>query len=220
MPVEHAEWNMTPQTVNASYAAVRNEIVFPAAILQPPLFDASADDAVNYGAIGAVIGHEISHGFDDEGSQSDGDGNLRDWWSVEDRARFNTKAAALVAQYGAYSPLAGYRVNGELTLGENIADNAGLLIAYKAYQLSLDGQPAPVMDGWSGAQRFYLGFARLWRRKDRDAHALNQLNTDPHAPAQFRTNGTLRNQDGFHAAFDVKQGDPMYLAPSARINLW
>ena len=162
---------MTPQTVNAYYNPSMNEIVFPAAILQPPFFDADADDAVNYGGIGAVIGHEISHGFDDQGSQYDGDGNLRNWWTADDREHFEAKTAALVAQYDAYSPLPGYHVNGELTLGENIADNSGLPIAYKAYQLSLDGKPAPVIDGLTGDQRFFLGFAQVWRDKVREPPA-------------------------------------------------
>jgi predicted metalloendopeptidase len=219
-PVDHDEWHMTPQTINAYYNANLNEIVFPAAILQPPFFDAQADDAVNYGAIGAVIGHEISHGFDDKGSQYDGDGNLRDWWSKDDRANFKAKADALVAQYEGYSPLPGYHVNGALTLGENIADNSGLAIAYKAYKLSLGGQPAPVIDGLTGDQRFFMGFGQVWRSKMREEQQIVQIKTDPHSPGQFRANGTVTNQPGFYDAFGVKPGDKMYLAPEQRVIIW
>jgi predicted metalloendopeptidase len=219
-PIDRDEWGMTPQTVNAYYNPELNEIVFPAAILQPPFFDASADDAVNYGAIGAVIGHEISHGFDDQGAQYDGDGNLRDWWSKRDHSNFKAKTQMLVKQYGAFSPVKGYKVNGELTLGENIADNSGLAIAYKAYKLSLGGKPAPVIDGFSGAQRFYQGWAQAWRAKARDAALIRQVTTDPHSPEEFRANGTLRNQPGFYDAFGVKKGDKMYLAPKERVIIW
>jgi len=219
-PVDRDEWGMTPQTVNAYYNPELNEIVFPAAILQPPFFNAKADDAVNYGGIGAVIGHEISHGFDDQGSQYDEVGNLRDWWTKEDHAKFAVKTKALVAQYGAYSPVPGYQVNGELTLGENIADNSGLTIAYKAYQLSLAGKTGPVIDGMTGNQRFYLGWAQVWRSKVREAQAIVYIKTDPHSPPQFRGNGTLANQPGFYSAFDVKPGDKMYLAPEQRVIMW
>jgi predicted metalloendopeptidase len=219
-PIDRTEWGMTPQTVNAYYNATMNEIVFPAAILQPPFFDAAADDAVNYGAIGAVIGHEISHGFDDKGSQSDGDGNLRDWWTAADRARFAAKAAMLVQQYDSYSPLPGYHVNGALTLGENIADNSGVAIAYKAYHLALDGKTAPVLDGLSGDQRFFMGFGQVWRSKMRPAQQILQLKSDSHAPGQFRANGTMKNQPAFYDAFDIKPGDPMYLAPAQRVLMW
>jgi putative endopeptidase len=219
-PVDREEWGMTPQTVNAYYRPTANEIVFPAAILQPPFFNAAADDAVNYGAIGAVIGHEISHGFDDKGSQYDGDGNLRDWWTPDDRAKFKVKADALTRQYDAYSPLPGYNVNGALTLGENIADNSGLAIAYKAYKLSLQGQPAPVIDGLTGEQRFYMGFGQVWRSKMREAQQIKQVKTDPHSPGQFRANGTVVNQPGFYDAFGVKEGDKMYVAPEKRIIIW
>ena len=219
-PVDRKEWGMSPQTVNAYYSPRQNEIVFPAAILQPPFFNAAADDAVNYGGIGAVIGHEISHGFDDSGSQSDGDGNLRDWWTKEDKANFNQLTAALVKQYNAYSPLDGYYVNGALTLGENIADNSGLAIAYKAYQLSLGGKPAPVIDGYTGAQRFYIGWAQVWRGKARDAETIRLLNIDPHSPAAARGNVPLTNQPEFYKAFDVKEGDAMYLSPEQRITIW
>ncbi len=219
-PVDREEWGMTPQTINAYYNATMNEIVFPAAILQPPFFDAKADDAVNYGAIGAVIGHEISHGFDDKGSQSDGDGNLRDWWTKEDRANFKAKADALTKQYDGYSPIKGYNVNGSLTLGENIADNSGVSIAYKAYKLSLGGKEAPVIDGLTGDQRFYMGFAQVWRSKTRDAQQIVLIKTDPHSPGQFRANGTMVNQPGFYEAFGVKPGDKMYVAPEQRVIIW
>ncbi|WP_296001952.1 M13 family metallopeptidase [Rugamonas sp.] len=219
-PIDREEWGMTPQTVNAYYSSTMNEIVFPAAILQPPFFDAGADDAVNYGAIGAVIGHEISHGFDDKGSQSDGDGNLRDWWSAQDRANFKAKTDALSRQYDGYSPIQGYHVNGALTLGENIADNSGLAIAYQAYHLSLHGRQAPVIDGLSGDQRFYLGFAQVWRSKTREAQQIVYLKTDPHSPGQFRANGTVVNQPGWYEAFGVKPGDRMYVAPEQRVIIW
>ncbi|GGZ08711.1 M13 family metallopeptidase [Pseudoduganella plicata] len=219
-PIDKTEWGMTPQTVNAYYRSTANEIVFPAAILQPPFFDARADDAVNYGAIGAVIGHEISHGFDDSGSQSDGDGNLRDWWTAQDRANFKAKTDALVKQYDAYSPLPGYNVNGRLTLGENIADNSGLAIAYKAYKLSLNGQPAPTIDNLTGEQRFYMGFGQVWRSKMREAQQIVQVKTDPHSPGQFRANGTVVNQPGFYEAFGVKAGDKLYVKPEERVLIW
>ncbi|PUA20494.1 M13 family metallopeptidase [Glaciimonas sp. PCH181] len=219
-PVDRDEWGMTPQTVNAYYNPELNEVVFPAAILQPPFFNAQADDAVNYGGIGAVIGHEISHGFDDQGSQYDEVGNLRDWWTKDDHEKFAVKTKALVAQYSAYSPVAGYKVNGELTLGENIADNSGLTIAYKAYQLSLAGKTAPLIDGMTGNQRFYLGWAQVWRSKVREAQAIVYVKTDPHSPPQFRGNGTLANQPGFYSAFDVKPGDKMYLPPAQRVIMW
>ncbi|QGZ40545.1 putative metalloendopeptidase [Pseudoduganella flava] len=219
-PIDRTEWGMTPQTVNAYYRSTTNEIVFPAAILQPPFFDAKADDAVNYGAIGAVIGHEISHGFDDSGSQSDGDGNLRNWWTDQDRANFKAKTDRLVAQYDSYSPLPGYHVNGKLTLGENIADNSGLAIAYKAYKIALNGQPAPVIDGLTGEQRFYMGFGQVWRSKMRESQQIVQVKTDPHSPGQFRANGTVVNQPGFYEAFGVKEGDKLYLKPEERVIIW
>ena len=219
-PIDRDEWGMTPQTINAYYNPEMNEIVFPAAILQPPFFDADADDAVNYGAIGAVIGHEISHGFDDQGAQYDGDGNLRDWWSKADHKNFSAKTKMLVKQYNAFSPVKGYFVNGELTLGENIADNSGAAIAYKAYLISLGGKPAPVIDGLTGEQRFYMGFGQVWRSKIRDAQQIVYLKADPHSPDQFRANGTVRNQPGFYNAFGVKPGDKMYLAPKDRVIMW
>ncbi|MFK3739380.1 M13 family metallopeptidase [Massilia sp. TN1-12] len=219
-PIDREEWGMTPQTINAYYNPEMNEIVFPAAILQPPFFDANADDAVNYGGIGAVIGHEISHGFDDQGAQYDGDGNLRDWWTASDHKNFKAKTEMLVAQYNAFEPIPGYHVNGELTLGENIADNSGLAIAYKAYKISLKGKPAPVIDGLTGEQRLYMGWAQVWRTKMREAQQIVQVKTDPHSPGQFRANGTLKNQPGFYDAFKVKQGDKMYLAPKDRVIIW
>lgn len=219
-PIDRDEWGMTPQTINAYYNPEMNEIVFPAAILQPPFFDANADDAVNYGGIGAVIGHEISHGFDDQGAQYDGDGNLRDWWTASDHKNFKAKTNMLVAQYNAFEPLPGYHVNGELTLGENIADNSGLAIAAKAYQISLNGKKAPVINGLSGEQRLYMGWAQVWRMKMREQQQIVQVKTDPHSPGQYRANGTLKNQPGFYQAFKVKQGDKMYLAPKERVIIW
>jgi len=219
-PVDRNEWFMTPQTVNAYYNPVMNEIVFPAAILQPPFFDAAADDAVNYGGIVAVIGHEVSHGFDDKGSQYDADGNLRDWFTAEDHARFSAKTRALVAQYDAYEPVPGYRVNGELTLGENIGDNSGLALAFKAYQLALAGQPAPLIDGLTGEQRFYLGWAQVWRGKVREDQAIERIKVDPHAPPAVRGTAPLVNQAGFYAAYDLKPGDRMYLPPEQRVTIW
>ncbi|MEP7101615.1 MAG: M13 family metallopeptidase, partial [Burkholderiales bacterium] len=220
-PIDRDEWGMAPQTVNAYYDASLNEIVFPAAYLQAPNFDAAADDAVNYGAIGAVIGHEISHGFDDQGSQYDGDGNLRDWWTEQDKANFAAKTKALVAQYNAFVAVApDYHVNGELTLGENIADNSGLAIAYKAYQRSLGGKPAPVIDGLSGDERFFFGFAQAWRSKVRPDALLAQIKSDPHSPDEFRVIGTVRNHPGFYSTFGVKPGDKMYLAPTDRVTIW
>ena len=219
-PIDRAEWHMTPQTVNAYYNPGMNEIVFPAAILQPPFFDAAADDAVNYGGIVAVIGHEVSHGFDDTGSQYDAEGNLRDWFTPADHAKFAAKTKALVTQYQAYQPLGGYHVNGELTLGENIADNSGLAIAYKAYQLALAGRTSPVIDGFTGEQRFYLGWVQVWRAKVRDDEAVQRIKTDPHAPPAVRGTAPLVNQTGFYAAFGIKPGDRMYLPPEQRISVW
>ncbi len=219
-PVDRREWGMTPQTVDAYYEPTLNEIVFPAAILQPPFFDMAADDAVNYGAIGAVIGHEISHGFDDEGSQYDGDGRLRDWWTADDRQAFTAITEKLAAQYDAYEPVAGKHVNGYLTLGENIADMSGLQIAYKAYELSLNGRKSPVIDGLTGEQRFFLGYAQAWRNKQREATVLRQITSDPHSPPRFRADGAAINNDGFHEAFGTKPGDGMYKAPADRIRLW
>jgi putative endopeptidase len=219
-PVDKKEWGMTPQTVNAYYNPLANEIVFPAAILQPPFFDAAADDAVNYGAIGAVIGHEISHGFDDQGSQFDADGALRNWWTDADRAAFNKLGEQLVAQYAQYEPVPGKKLNGKLTLGENIADLSGLQIAYKAYIKSLGGKPAPVIDGLTGEQRFFLGWSQAWREKVRESRALQLLTTDPHSPPEFRANGAAVNHDGFHEAFGTKSGDKMFKPTEQRIRIW
>jgi predicted metalloendopeptidase len=219
-PIDRDEWGMTPQTVNAYYNPELNEIVFPAAILQPPFFNAAADDAVNYGGIGAVIGHEISHGFDDQGSQYDGDGNLRDWWTAADHQKFAEKTKALVAQYSAQSPLPGYPVNGELTLGENIADNSGMAIAYKAYRLSLHGQDAAVIDALTGDQRFFMGWAQVWRGKARDNEAIRRIKVDPHSPAVVRGSVPLKNQPAFFEAFDIKPGDKMYAPPEQRVIIW
>ena len=219
-PVDREEWGMTPQTVNAYYSSRLNEIVFPAAILQPPFFNVAADDAVNYGGIVAVIGHEIGHGFDDSGSQSDAVGNLRNWWTTDDREKFSAKTKALVAQYSAYSPLPGYNVNGALTLGENIGDNSGLAVAYKAYRLSLGGKTSPVIDGFTGEQRVFLGWAQVWRGKARDDSTIVLLKTDSHSPSEVRGNATLKNQPGFYEAFSVKAGDKMYLPPEQRVTIW
>ena len=219
-PVDRDEWVMTPQTVNAYYEPTLNEIVFPAAQLQPPYFDAGADAAANYGNIGFVIGHELSHAFDDEGSQFDGSGNLRDWWTRADHARFAARTDALVAQYDAIAPLPDARVNGRLTLGENIADTVGLTIAWKAYQASLHGVDAPVINGLTGPQRFFISYAQSWLGVTREAELRQRLKTDPHAPLAVRTNQTVRNQDAFFAAFGVQPGDPMWLAPDQRVHLW
>lgn len=219
-PVDRREWLMTPQTVNAYYNPTLNEIVFPAAILQPPFYNTKADDAVNYGAIGAVIGHEISHGFDDQGSQFDGDGKLRNWWTDDDRKAFDAIGNKLVAQYEGYEPIAGKHLNGKLTLGENIADLSGLQIAYKAYLRSLGGKPAPVIDGYTGEQRFFMGWSQAWREKARDERKLQLLTIDPHSPPEFRANGAAVNHDGFHEAFKTKPGDKMFKSSEDRIRIW
>lgn len=222
-PVDRDEWFMTPQTVNAYYNPGMNEIVFPAAILQPPFFDAQADDAANYGGIGAVIGHEIGHGFDDQGAKYDGDGNLVDWWTDEDRNEFAVRAKALIEQYDAYTPRAldsGNHVNGAFTIGENIGDLGGLSIALLAYQLSLNGEAAPVIDGLTGVQRVFFGWAQVWRTKSRDAEAIRRLATDPHSPPEFRCNGVLRNVEAFYQAFDVAEGDALFLDPQHRVRIW
>lgn len=219
-PVDRTEWGMSPQTVNAYYNPSLNEIVFPAAILQPPFFDANADDAVNYGGIGAVIGHEISHGFDDQGSKYDATGELKNWWTADDRKNFDARTGALAKQYSSYSPLPGLFVNGELTLGENIADLGGLNIALAAYHLSLAGKPAPVIDGRNGDQRFFLGWGQVWRFKSQDQAARQRLLSDPHSPPEFRVDGTVRNIDAWYSAFNVRPGDKLYLAPESRVHLW
>jgi putative endopeptidase len=217
---DREEWNMTPQTVNASYNSVFNEITFPAAILQPPFFDPNADPAVNYGGIGAVIGHEMGHGFDDQGAKSDGHGVLRDWWGPDDVARFKTLTDKLAAQYAAFEPLPGLNVNGRLTLGENIGDNGGMQVAYAAYQLSLDGRPPPVRDGFTGDQRFFLGWGQVWRSLIRDEALRVQVATDPHSPGYFRTIGPVRNMASWYEAFGVKAGDRNYLPPEERVLIW
>ena len=219
-PVDRDEWGMTPQTINAYYNPSQNEIVFPAAILQPPFFNLTADDAVNYGGIGAVIGHETGHGFDDQGSKWDGAGNLNQWWTPADRADFDKRGDALAAQFDQFEPFPGYKVNGRFTLGENIGDLAGLTIAYDAYRLSLGGKPAPVIDGMTGDQRFFYGWAQVWARKHREADLKTRLLTDPHSPAEYRVNGTVRNVPAFYAAFGVKEGDKMFLPPEKRVKIW
>ncbi|PPK93768.1 putative endopeptidase [Kineococcus xinjiangensis] len=221
-PVDRDEWFMTPQTVNAYYNPGMNEIVFPAAILRPPFFDPDADDAANYGGIGAVIGHEIGHGFDDQGAKYDGDGNLRDWWTDADREEFGKRTAALIAQFDALEPeeLPGQRVNGALTVGENIGDLGGLTIAHKAYLLSLDGKEAPVLDGLTGEQRLFFGWAAVWRGKVRPEEAARRLAVDPHSPPEFRCNAVVRNLDEFHDAFGVTEGDGLWMAPEERVRIW
>ena len=219
-PVDKKEWGMTPQRVNAYYNYANNEIVFPAAILQAPFFDPNADPAVNYGGIGGVIGHEISHGFDDQGRKSDGDGVLTDWWTPEDNAKFKVQAERLGAQYGAFEPLPGAKVNGALTMGENIGDMGGLSLALDAYRLSLKGRPAPVIDGLTGDQRVFLGWAQVWRQKSRDDALRQQVVSDPHSPARYRVNGTIRNIEGWYSAFDVKPGAGLYVAPADRVRIW
>ena len=219
-PVDRDEWGMTPQTVNAYYDATKNEIVFPAAILQPPFFDPSADAAVNYGAIGQVIGHEMTHGFDDQGRKSDGDGVLRDWWTAEDAKRFTERSDRLADQYSAFEPYPGVHINGKLTLGENIADLGGLLIALDAYHASLKGHAAPMIDGLSGDQRFFLGWAQIWAEKIRGDAERRQLASDPHSPNDFRVNGVGHNIDAWYAAFGVIPTDKFYLAPDQRVRIW
>ncbi|WP_297511620.1 M13-type metalloendopeptidase [Flavobacterium sp.] len=219
-PVDRTEWGMTPQTVNAYYNPSLNEIVFPAAILQPPFFDMDADDAVNYGGIGAVIGHEIGHGFDDEGSTFDGDGKLRNWWNEADLAAFKKRTGALVAQYNAFEALPGLTVNGAYTLGENIGDLGGLSIAIKAYKMSLEGKEATKMDGFTGIQRVFLGWGQVWLDKSRPEAIRSQIAADPHSPAKFRINGVVRNIPEFYEAFNVKPGDSLYLAPEKRVKIW
>ncbi|MEO1244935.1 MAG: M13-type metalloendopeptidase [Pseudomonadota bacterium] len=218
--VDRSEWGMTPQTVNAYYNPPLNEIVFPAAILQPPFFDLEADDAVNYGAIGAVIGHEIGHGFDDTGSTFDGDGVLRNWWTDEDRAEFEARTGKLIAQYNEFQPFDDLNVNGEFTLGENIGDLGGISIGLKAYLMSLDGEQAPVIDGFTGVQRVFLGYGQVWRNKYRDEALRLQIGTNPHAPAMYRANGAVRNVPEFYEAFDVGETDALYLPPEERVKIW
>lgn len=219
-PVDRTEWGMTPQTVNAYYNPPMNEIVFPAAILQPPFFDMTAEDAVNYGAIGAVIGHEIGHGFDDQGSTFDGDGVLRDWWTAKDKSEFKKRTNALVAQYNSYKVFPDLNVNGDFTLGENIGDLGGLSIAIKAYNASLAGKTAPAMDGFTGVQRVLIGWAQVWANKSTEEGLRTQVSTDPHSPAQFRVNGVVRNVPQFYEAFHVTSKDSLYLAADKRVKIW
>jgi putative endopeptidase len=214
------EWGMTPQTVNAYYNPTFNEIVFPAAILQPPYFDPNADPAVNYGAIGGVIGHEMGHGFDDQGSKSDAHGILRTWWAPEDEQAFKKLVDSLATQYDGFTVLPGLNVNGRLTLGENIGDLGGLSVALEAYRISLGGKPAPVLDGTTGEQRFFLSWAQAWRNLMRDERLRNQVMSDPHSPPRFRVNGVVRNMDAWYTAFDVKPGDKLYLPPEERVHIW
>jgi putative endopeptidase len=219
-PIDRNEWGMAPQTINAYYSPVQNEIVFPAAIMQPPMFDGSADDAVNYGAMGGVIGHELMHGFDDQGSRFDAQGNMKSWWTAEDRQRFEERTQKLVAQYGGYVAVGELKVNGELTLGENIGDLAGLTMAYYALQGALAGKASAEVDGFTPEQRFFLSWAQSWRRNYRPEALELQVNTDPHAPSKFRANGPLANMSEFAAAFGCKDGDPMVLPADQRAVIW
>jgi len=211
---------MTPQTVNAYYNPAFNEVVFPAAILQAPFFDAAADPAVNYGGIGSVIGHEMGHGFDDQGSKYDFNGIQRNWWTDADRANFDVLTSALAAQYDEFEPVEGHFIDGNFTLGENIGDLGGLSMAYRAYKIYLNGEEAPVIDGVTGDQRFFLAYAQLWKSKIRDDALIQRLTADPHSPARFRSNGVVRNMDEWYEAFDVQPGDELYLAPEDRIKIW
>lgn len=219
-PVDRTEWGMTPQTVNAYYNPPLNEIVFPAAILQPPFFDLNVEDAVNYGGIGAVIGHEIGHGFDDQGATFDGNGVMRNWWTDKDLTAFKARTNALVEQYSTFKAFPDLNVNGSFTLGENIGDLGGLTIALKAYQMSLNGKKSPVLDGFTGEQRVFLGYGQVWLDKAREESIRNQIASDPHAPAHFRINGIVRNIPEFYKAFNVKPGDSLYLAPEKRVKIW
>lgn len=219
-PTDREEWGMTPQTVNAYYNPSFNEIVFPAAILQPPFFDPNADLAVNYGGIGGVIGHEMGHGFDDQGSKSDAHGVQRNWWTDADRSNFELRTDALVAQYACYEPIPGSLVDGNFTLGENIGDLGGLSLAYRAYQKALGGKPAAVIDGLTGDQRFFLAWAQVWCAKNRESTLISRLKSDPHSPEQYRVNGIVCNMDAWYEAFDVQSGDAMYVAPAKRIRIW
>jgi endothelin-converting enzyme len=219
-PIDRDEWHMTPQTVNAYYNPPMNEVVFPAAILQPPFFNLTADDAVNYGAIGAVIGHEITHGFDDQGRKTDGEGNLRDWWTKEDEEKFNERAEVMVSQFNQFNPVDTMHVNGKLTLGENIADFGGLTIAYYAYKMSLDGKEPPIIDGMTGDQRFFAGWAQVWRRKYRDEELRRRLLTDPHSPSRYRVIGIMPNMPEFYIAYDVKESDELFIPENERVKIW
>jgi putative endopeptidase len=214
------QWALPPQTVNAYYAPAANEIVLPAAMLQPPLFDVNADEAVNYGAIGAIIGHEIGHAFDRRGRYYDARGTVRDWWTAGDERRFDERARRLAAQFDAYVPLPGLHVNGTLTLEENAGDLAGLTMAYRAYRIALDGKPSPTIDGLTGEQRLFMGWAQIWRAIERVDYSRQQLLSNPYAPPRYRTNGTVSNVAGFYAAFDVKAGDRLYCDPERRVTIW
>jgi putative endopeptidase len=217
---DKTRWFMTPQTVNAYYNPIFNEIVFPAAILQPPFFDENADPAVNYGAIGGVIGHEMGHGFDDQGAKYDENGVLRDWWSAADVAAFNALADKMKLQYSGFEPLPGLKLNGALGIGENIGDHCGVVVGHVAYKLSLNGQPAPVLEGLTGDQRFYLAWSQVWRGLYREEAMRNQVQTGPHSPPEFRVNGTVQNVDGWYQAFNVRPGDKLYVAPNKRVRIW
>ncbi len=219
-PIDKTEWHMNPQTVNAYYSPVMNEIVFPAAILQPPFFNLKADDAVNYGGIGGVIGHEMGHGFDDQGSKSDGDGVLRNWWTESDLIEFKTRTNQLVDQYNKFEPIPGEFINGQLTLGENIGDLGGLTIAHRAYKISLQNRESTKIDEFTGEQRFFMGWAQVWAYKYRDEALRNQLLTNPHSPASYRCNGVLRNMPEFVSAYELKATDEMYLDPVKRVKIW
>lgn len=219
-PIIKTEWGMTPQTVNAYYSPPRNEIVFPAAILQAPFFDPAADPAVNYGGIGAVIGHEIGHGFDDQGRKSDGNGVLRDWWTEQDAANFKKLTDKLGAQYATYEPVPGFFLNPDLTMGENVGDVGGLAMAYHAYKLSLNGEEAPIIDGYTGDQRFFMAWAQVWKRVAREEQIKNQVSTGPHSPARYRVNGVVRNMDAWYDAFSITEEDDLYLAPEDRVQIW
>ena len=219
-PIDRGEWGMNPQTVNAYYRPSLNEIVFPAAILQAPFFDPNADPAVNYGGIGAVIGHEMGHGFDDQGRKTDGNGEQRDWWTEEDAASYTARAKELADQYSQFEPLPGEFVNGELSLGENIGDLTGITMAYAAYKRSLGGEEAPIIDGLTGDQRFFLAYAQIWKGKYRDDAMRSQVKNGPHSPVQYRANGIVRNFDAWYEAFDVQPGDALYLPPEKRVKIW
>ena len=219
-PVDRTEWGMSPPTVNAYYNPTNNEIVFPAGILQFPFFDAGADDAINYGAIGMVIGHEMTHGFDDQGCQYDEKGNMKNWWTSEDGEKFKAKTGGVVKQYNGFTVLNDLHVNGELTLGENLADIGGLAIAYDAFKMTAQGKDSTKIDGFSPDQRFFLGYAQVWRLKNRDETMRTRVNTDPHSPETFRINGPASNFDPFYSAFNVKEGDKMYLKPEERAKIW
>jgi putative endopeptidase len=219
-PVDKTEWGMTPPTVNAYYNPTNNEIVFPAGILQFPFFNVNADDAINYGGIGMVIGHEMTHGFDDQGSQYDEQGNMKNWWAPQDGKKFKAKTGGVVKQYNGYTVLNGLHVNGELTLGENLADIGGLAIAYDAFKMTKQGQGTEKVDGFTPDQRFFLGYAQVWRLVNRDETMRSRITTDPHSPETFRVNGPASNFDPFYAAFGLKEGDKMYLKPEQRAKIW